>query len=269
LDRHFQRQGVLHKNFNELKRSVSELLIPELRDPVAAVSEYSQKLAKGLENVQTDEELVAHLQGIQVGSYRLSRSVQDFIFLVELRTGESVRSFRLRAKPENIGKLVEEATRGYQREVDLDGLEIDLVIGEKAPLSLPNGGPLVVIDREMFKVCMERMLDVMVKLAKANDASTIVINLFPAGRKHYLQFRLVGLMLPADVAEEISFTLDQQELPTLGQSQFDPELPVAKGVVHLHGGRIALENDPECAFSIILPAYRPISDSKRTVKEVV
>jgi signal transduction histidine kinase len=45
-------------------------------------------------------------------------------------------------------------------------------------------------------------------------------------------------------------------------SQYDPALLMAKGVVHYHGGRMAIEQLDEQGFSIVikLPVYQPAGE---------
>ncbi|MCP4416600.1 MAG: response regulator, partial [Chloroflexi bacterium] len=112
LDKHFHSQSRIAQSFDELKRSIINLITPDFRAPLAHVSEHSYNLAKALQDANTDQDLKHSLRGIQDNNLRLTQLIEDFISLAELKTGEAWTAHNLKAYPmQNIGSLLFETFR--------------------------------------------------------------------------------------------------------------------------------------------------------------
>ncbi len=153
LDRHFQMKRAMSRNFDALKRSIIELITPDFRVPLASVARYSAELEAQISETRTDDELKLSLQGIQASSIRLSRLVEDFIALAELKTGEAEMAYDLRVAPINdLGLLVYEVVQLYNDQAVHKGWSLN------CPLQHPL--PMVWGDRTTLMNCVQRLLDV-------------------------------------------------------------------------------------------------------------
>jgi signal transduction histidine kinase len=118
LDRHFQVQSAVAQSFESIKRSILDLITPDIQQPLSAVAQYSEgltlplrqtaaaedtlfaaELKTRLAEVTTDQELKDSLEEIQADSSILARLVEDLITLAELRTGEAESAYYMRAQP--------------------------------------------------------------------------------------------------------------------------------------------------------------------------
>ena len=96
LNRSAQLDAAHSRQVADLKRSILTTLNHEFRTPLTYITTYADML--GDDNASTDE-LKEFMRGIQAGSDRLRRLVEDFILLVELQTGEAQQTYdRRRAR---------------------------------------------------------------------------------------------------------------------------------------------------------------------------
>lgn len=256
LDRHFQRQGALSQSFESLKRSILGMLQPDFRDPLNLVTSYSQKLAESLERAETDVELMASLQGIQAGSQRVTRLVEDFIAVAEYKTGEARSAFAVRAEPlPNVGALLYEAA--YERVYGQpdNGIQFQFDLHEQLPPVLG--------DRERLLATFKRLIDT-------------VIALCPGERPAVL--RLASRSINSSVALLVAVSASQISASTIGQIAdflagddevleaplYGPSLTVVKWAIRLHEGRIELREleSGGLIIRIVLPALVHATASK-------
>ncbi|MCI0645619.1 MAG: response regulator [Chloroflexi bacterium] len=252
LSRHFQRQGIMYQNFEELKRGILELLRPDFRLPLTSVASYSQKLSADLEKAQTDEDLKDSLRGIQASSSRLTRLVEDFIFLAEMRAGEVISSFELRAQPTDPAAVLLDVAVASQGRAERANARVEV--------QLPQGSPLVLMDYERLRKCLVRVVETLLTLCSENSPSTIYLGLEQVDDMASLSARCEGLGFAPEAAGRMNELFALPELsPSLDVSGFDPALVIVKGIVDLHGGQVRLENNSAsgCELVIRLPLYRP------------
>ncbi|MGB3715007.1 MAG: response regulator [Candidatus Promineifilaceae bacterium] len=265
LDRHFERQGLVQSDFEELKRGILNVLLPGLRIPLEAVSDYSQKLTSSLSTAQTDEDLLVQLTGIQAGSSQLTRLAEDFMFLAELQTGEARRSFEHRSEPSNAAAILDEVSMEYNRKNELQILnftrEMDFDI------------PMVMIERQLLWNCLERLIEVVSTIAVEQISRSdrvadlhpkrpigeIILSSTTEGDYVCLSVSARETRLEAEEVNRMSALLSSSELVVLELSEHNPGLMIIKGIVDLHEGRIDAENtsDQGITFKIFLPVNTP------------
>jgi two-component system sensor histidine kinase/response regulator len=265
LDRHFERQGIVQNDFEELKRGILNVLLPGLRIPLEAVSEYSQKLSVALSTAQTEEDLLGQLTGIQAGSSQLTRLAEDFMFLAELQTGEARNSFEHRSEPANIATILDEVSKEYNRN------------GESRLLNFTSeldfDVPAVMVERQLLWNCLERLIEVVSTIAVEQFSNSdqeadvrpgtrsreIILSSAVEGNCVCLSVSTRETHLETDEVNGMSSLLSSQELVVLELSEHNPGLMIIKGAVDLHDGHIIVENTLEqgVTFKIILPAIVP------------
>lgn len=252
LDRHFQRQGALNQNFEELKRSILSMLQPDFKGPLNLVTSYSQKLASGLVNVETDEDLINSLHGIQASSERLTRLVEDFIAMAEFKTGEAATAFSMRASPvENVSMLLYEAA--YEKQNKAQKTNVSFAY------ELEHDLPAVICDREQLLNAFKRLIEIML-LVCPSDPPTQVHFASEGEEKHVsLTIRSRRSLLSSEVARRIMNYLEETEESILELANYGPTLTVVKNVISLHKGQICLhyQKEREMRFQITLPVYWP------------
>jgi CheY-like chemotaxis protein len=259
LDRHFERQGLVQSDFEELKRGVLDVLLPGLRIPLQAVSEYSKRLSDTLNSALTEQDLLTQLSGIHAGSNQLTRLAEDFIFLAELQTGEARKSFKLRSEPATAAAILDEVSRDYNRRNEPAVLQFE----RNMNLDLP----LVRIDREMLWNCLERLIEVVSTIKNAASDGAVIgddqegnrrINITSTseGTDVYLSVATRDAQLSREQTNRMSALLAGSELVVLELSEYSPGLMIIKGAVDLHNGWMFIENRLEngFVFKIVLPS---------------
>ena len=251
LDRHFQMQSVIRQDFDELKRGILDLLQPDFRNPLTSVSDYSQKLETSLEDVQTEEEMRDSLKGIQSASRRITKMVEDFIFLAEIRTGEAVGSFELASQPTNASIILMEVCDFVQS----DAAKRDITIRRKMDMNLPQ----TLLDYERLKSGIKRLIYLLIDYCDENEKGSILVGSLAKDDSVHLIFGIDGLSFSNERVAQINHLFAQEDVNELELSEHDPELVIIKGIIVLHGGQILIDNRPgeSARFVISLPIYQP------------
>jgi signal transduction histidine kinase len=255
LDRFFQRKSAMESDFEELKRNVLELLMSDMNMPLGVVSEYSDRMAANLERIQSEEDLLIYLEAIEKGSLDVTRLISDFMMLVELRTGQATDWYSLQSRPSELNSVVEQASLMAKA----SGNEPRLFLEHK--LSRDVG--MVMIDPDLLAQCLSRLVSLIVTLCLECSEVLINIETLQIGDEAELILSTLSVGLTNEEIAEVNILLSRPESFILELSQYDPALLMAKGVVHYHGGRIALEQGDDQRFSIVikLPVYQSAAEA--------
>jgi DNA-binding response OmpR family regulator len=249
LDRRFLRIGATKQSLEQMKVSVLELLLAEFTSPLADVEQYSDLLGESLADVQSFEQLRTYLQGLENGSSHIARLVEDFILLVELRTGESVDWFKLQARPTAINTALQDI--GPRLQSGIDWLEVEI------RYNLEAGQDLVLIDEQLLEKCIERLAEEVV--LRCPQKSSVRLALISGPSDHQAQV-VVGSRDAGMPAEKVQWLNDLLATPTV----FEPELRefslallLVKGIIYYHDGSLAVADVPGrgLSFIISLPVY--------------
>jgi len=249
LDRYFQTQSAFTQNLEELKRGILDLLLPDFRMPLMSVKDYSQLLVDNLEKVQSEEELIDYLLGIKLGSSQVKQMVEDFVFLVELRTGEAQGYFRSRAKPEEVNPVVAEAMRKVILDIGATGVNIRSQLSRSlAP---------VLLDYQTLRLGLDRIFNVIIRLGENRQPQALEV--VTQQQNDHITITIgsqIGRLKTEDI-DRINMLMQFDNPTALELTTVDPGLPVAKGIIKLHRGKAILENCPSAGyrFLITIPVY--------------
>lgn len=247
LDRYFQVQGAIRQDFDELKRGILDLLQPDFRNPLASVSDYSQKLATSLEKVQTEREMRDSLKGLQAASRKITRLVEDFIFLAEIRTGEATGSFYLSSRPANASLLLLEASDLIRSRAERQGIKIECDLSMELPQAR--------IDYDRLKTGIQRLLILLIDYCTLYQRGSMLVKSSAEDEQVNLSLGIHGIGFTNDKFEQINSLFSQIDIKGTEFSEYEPDLVVAKGIIDLHNGMIRIENEPgqSARFIISLP----------------
>jgi CheY-like chemotaxis protein len=229
LDRYFQVQSAVSQNFESLKRSILDLITPDLQQPLSTVSQFSAELETRLQNVKTDQELINSLADIQADSMLLTKLVEDLITLAELWTGEAVLGYEMRACP--ISKpflLLHDVAQQYQ----LDPRQPLSLAIEEAAHHLPAiyGVSTLITDslHRLIDACLQRQ-----------TIPGVVLSL--TANHDMLHFVITGnLSLTNEEIAQWQTLFAGQQMVELGLVA-STSLQIAQGYIALHNGRITLQ----------------------------
>jgi two-component system sensor histidine kinase/response regulator len=254
LGRHFQRQSAVEQGFEELKRSILDLLLADMNMPLGIVSEYTEKLAANVDKFESDQELMSYLQGIHSGSSQVSRLIEDFILLVELQTGKTVDWFALQARPTDVNEVLMEIGRLQQGQGKWQNIFIDRQLSDQiAP---------VLIDPDLLAQCLERLIDLIIALCKDCPEIGITLTSQASDGQILLTIGTQAVSLTDEEAQLVNRLLTRPEPVVLELAEYDPALLITKGVVHYHEGSIVLDvkDNSQLDFIFTFPVYQPAKE---------
>lgn len=249
LDRQFQMKQVMSQDFDNLKRSIIELITPDFQVPLASVARYSDELEHQIGETRTDEELKESLQGIQSGSIRLSRLIEDFISLAEIKTGEAEIAYQLReALITDVGYLLYEAGQLAGDAAGAKGLEI--------ACPLHGDLPAVQGDRLMLMDSLHRLVDIGLSYYKPYSTRAIEFAALPTNGEIHLSLRFPFPLSPLE-KKALHIFLAQGDGVAVTMTQ-PPSLSIVQGYMRLHNGRLLLDQTADnFTFRLALPTVLP------------
>jgi two-component system, sensor histidine kinase and response regulator len=229
LDRHFQVQNAISQSFESLKRSILDLITPDLQQPLSSVSQFSSELETRIEKVNTDQELINSLEEIQVDSLMLTKLVEDLITLAELWTGEAVLSYEMRATPiATPFLLLHEVAQNYQ-------------LDPRQPVSVnvkeeDHNLPAIYGVSTLLTNCLQRLID-----ACLQRQTSPGVELSLDTENDMIHFRITGsLLLTADELTQLQALFAGQQMVEMNLMA-STSLQIAYGNIGLHNGRISIE----------------------------
>lgn len=255
LDRKIQLEQTRERRINNLKKDILQILNHEFRTPLTYVTAYYEMLADSVDTYEEVDNFSEYLRGIQAGCTRLTKLIESFITVIELRTGELEKSFWQNAHPitnlnEIIQNAVQKATlRAQQQEIDIQytkATNTPVLFGEPHNLSL----------------IIEHLLDNAIKFTAPrftpNHAAKICIS--TQADNDYLSIIIKdnGMGLPISIQGQIFELFVQHNRDQLEQQGAGVGLTITKGLVELHNGFIEVESREGLGstFTVSLPIYR-------------
>ncbi len=248
LNRRAELEAAHTRQMGDLKRTILTTLNHEFRTPLTYISTYADMLR------DTDfsaDEFKDFMRGIQLGSDRLRRLVEDFIFLVELQTGEAEATFARRSLP--VGDLPLLVSVAVERtRPRAEARQVELEEDTQRPL------PVVHADREYLLDALLRLLDNAVKFSKKGGGH-VIVRAEPGGRGVRLSVIDDGVGMPAEALDRIFDVFYQIDRAKNEQQGSGSGLAIALGLARLHGGTVTAESalGQGSTFTLDLPAVEP------------
>jgi DNA-binding response OmpR family regulator/anti-sigma regulatory factor (Ser/Thr protein kinase) len=249
LDRHFLRRGATKESLEQLKVSVLGLLLSEFQMPLDDVEQYADRLTDGLAQVHSFEQLRTYLTGLEDGSRHISRLVEDFVLLVELRTGEAIDWFRLQAKPTAINNVLQPV--GIRLQDAYDWLEVEI------RYNLEKGSDEVLVDRQLLDKCLERLAEVIFTYCPNDRPVKLVLASASDRDRTLIQVGSPDARLGSETVAWLNELLDIQRPFVPELSEYSLALLLVKGIVQYHEGDLSVWIGPGhgLTFIIALPEY--------------
>ncbi len=248
LERGQALSGAAAARLQEMSRLVTGVLGHELRTPITWIRAYAEIL-QDLRSDMEAEELEAALEGIQSGSVRLARLVEDAVMLVSLDTGQAVEDFRLAAEVDaDLPRRLSEIVAQLQPDASRQGIRLSLSAEEELP-------PVLISPRHLDTM-LRHLLDNAIKFSKPTGADEVRVWAIRAPDGLEIVIEDDGVGIPDDHIESIFEPLRQLDRPRHEQQGIGLGLAIARGVVSLHGGRIWAESRSggPTAVHVVLPA---------------
>ena len=253
LDRHFQKQSVMSRTFEELKQSVLNLLRSDFQLPLVAVADYSEKMIDLLEEVHSESELITHLQGIRSSSQEVNRLVEDFIFLAEVQTGEASLWFEMKSQPCSLAAFLDNL--GIDGNAKVDWSRVILTASDRTK------DAIVLADPTRLRFGIGRVVEAVQKRQKepSRGLCQIMVSISEHARLARLEISLESSRFSDHDIRQLRWHLATSRPIEPELSGIAPGLLMAKAVINLHGGKIAIEkelnNTPSIVISLPVKTY--------------
>lgn len=252
LDMARGREQARRRNIESLKKDVLQILNHEFRTPLTYVTAYYEMLANSVTEFTNNQAYQEYLRGIQAGCYRLTRLVNDFIRIVELRSGAAQANYVSRAQTiDNLATLLQEAIDAYAPA----NSELLYEISSEIPKKLPSifGDPVSITN------IVERLLSNAVKFTDPNqtEPNQIAVSAFIMKNEIRIVVSDQGLGFPAYMKKQIFEPFVQYNRGILEQQGAGTGLAIAQGLAKLHNGRVEAESQESVGstFTLVLPIY--------------
>jgi two-component system, sensor histidine kinase and response regulator len=252
LDRKIQLQQTHERSINNLKKDILQILNHEFRTPLTYVTAYYEMLA-----VSVNEDTVnlsEYLRGIQAGCTRLTKLIDGFITVIEIRTGELEQDFQQKAEPiTNFDEIVQIAIQKFTPQADQQDIEIQHTTdGTK---------PVLYGDPNSLSIIIEQLLDNAIKFTAPrftpNKTAKIEVSTKTVNDELVLTVADNGMGLPSSIQSQIFDLFIQHNRDQLEQQGAGVGLTITKGLVELHNGHIEVQSveDHGSTFTVHLPIY--------------
>lgn len=237
---------VSQMELSALKNRILNTLSHEFRTPLTYITGYTDLLQ---EQDLAPEQLRRFLTRLQSGSARLSRLVEDFLFLVSLQVGEAHAAYMLQrdlftdwqALVERV--LAIHANKAASNRVTLSG-------------SVAPDLPPLVVHSGYIQDAVSRLVDNAIKFTR-NGPGEVQVSISEKDGGVLIQVSDQGIGISEANLPTIFQMFHQIDRETYEQQGSGVGLAISKGVVDLHGGEISVVSQPSkgSTFSIWLPPY--------------
>ena len=245
LNRRAQLAAAQDREIEDLKRTILATLNHEFRTPLTYVTTYAELAQAG---DMAPAEFKVFMRGIQTGSERLRRLVEDFILLVELQTGEAKQTFERRAGLlADLPGLLTKVAASYAGRAQ--AAQVRLLVEASEP------PPPVRADAEFLADAVGRLVDNGIKFCQ-KTGGTVTLRARPGGRGALIEVQDDGVGMPAAEMNKIFDLFHQIDRAAQEQQGSGSGLAIARGIARLHDGDISVSSveGRGSRFTVELPA---------------
>ena len=248
LARNDEVQQVFQKDFANFKREILTLLEPNFRAPLDSVTSFSSEIATHLDTVKTDDELKEALTGLKSASWELSRLVEDFIMLAEIKSGETAAVIKHESTQiPNPHRFLLDIEQRCRHLFSLD--DITFFSDDVATL------PPIFGEKRTFEISLERLLMGCVQLTRRNTNPVLSLHTLTESNQVCFKLHLPQVEMPASELTLLHQITQQIEGIKYTESEIGTALAVTTGIIHLHNGHIQIDYEEQqgISFTVKLP----------------
>ncbi len=244
LKRHQLIDQAKNEEIGDLKKKILTILNHEFRTPLTFLVAYTDMLNEQQIVHQNDTETASFLRGINVGSVRLRRLIENFIYLVELETGDAKRIYEMRKMP--LRNLIDVL-------VNAQATVLVNFPDRHFSLAIDDDLPTVIADPEYLSIAIIQLLENAIKFSRLDQPIEL-------GAQRVEGELVIWVKDMGRGIDELERARIWESFYQINRAFYEDQgagsgLPIVRGVVRLHGGRIDLESElgKGSTFKIILP----------------
>jgi two-component system sensor histidine kinase/response regulator len=215
---------------DELQQQIITMFSHELRTPLTYIQGYTDLLAGQPEAFSRDE-ITTFLQGIQVGSSRLNRLVENLLALVQLDTGVFRQEFEHFAVRDDVGRLVRLAANHLAPTAANKGIAIDVKVDDHL-------SPVRLVSTHINQV-ISNLVDNAIKFSQRPD-SRVLVRVYQNEERLLVDVIDEGIGIGPHDARDVFQRFRQVNRAKHEQAGLGVGLAIARGLMQIHGGDIEL-----------------------------
>ncbi|HEY4690999.1 MAG TPA: HAMP domain-containing sensor histidine kinase [Anaerolineae bacterium] len=227
-----------------LKNRILNTLSHEFRTPLTYITGYTDLLQ---EQDLSPDQLRQFLKRLQSGSTRLSRLVEDFLFLVSLEVGEAQMAYTLqRDRFDEWAALIESVLKKHHEKATAYKVTLFMDVAPDIPETTLHAG--------YVEDAVSRLVDNAIKFTLGRGG-TVHVSVAQQNGGVRISVKDDGIGIAEEDLPKIFESFHQIDRETYEQQGAGVGLSIVKGIAELHGGRItaASEKGKGSTFSIWLP----------------
>jgi two-component system sensor histidine kinase/response regulator len=237
---------------DELQQQIITMFSHELRTPLTYIQGYTDLLAGQPEAFSRDE-IATFLQGIQVGSSRLNRLVENLLALVQLDTGVFRQEYEHFAVRDDVGRLTRLAANHLAPTAANKGIAIDVQVADNLP-------PVRMVSTHISQV-VSNLLDNAIKFSQRPD-SRVLVRVYQTEERLLVEVIDEGIGIGPHDARDVFQRFRQVNRAKHEQAGLGVGLAIARGLMQIHGGDIELTS--KVGEGSKFTAWFPLEQSTRT-----
>jgi len=247
LERAEAIQEAAEAEFDRLRRQIVNVLSHELRTPLTYIRGYTDLALEDIHGL-SPEALQDFLLGIQRGTQRLSRLVEDLLLMVQIESGRLKEELKANCHVvEDPTPLIHKAMSQYEARAHQQ--QSALILRAEPPYT-----PVAVCD-VYFLDALGRLLDNALKFSNGSQQPVVIT---VESKPNWLEIAVTdyGIGIPAAEIPNLFQKFRQIERERHEQQGVGIGLYLARQLILLHGGDIEVESQPGegSTFTVRLPA---------------
>ena len=238
--------------FEQLKQQIVTVLGHELRTPLTYVTGYTDLALEDIASLK-HEEVEEFLYGIKAGADRLNRLVEDLLLLVQIDSGQAREQFEaLVARYTDLNEIVRRTARTFAPQASEQHVSVTVFTDSDLPP--------VRLCEPFFVDALGRLIENGIKFSRNQGAE---VRIRTSAEEGWVTVAVSdeGVGIPEDELDHLFERFRQINRDKMEQQGAGLGLAIADALVHLHGGRIAVESTPNegTTFSLQLPPAKRAS----------
>jgi signal transduction histidine kinase len=246
LQRSRQLGEVQQVEMSGLKRDILTILNHEFRTPLTYIVAYADMVSRDKEELSA-EEFSSFLHGIEAGAGRIRKLVENFIFLVELETGEALETFKWRRTPiEQYDTILANVIFDNTTEAEAHNITLKTEVEEPPPV--------IIGDEEYLHRALNHLVENAIKFTQTSGG-TITISVKTVGDDVHLSVTDDGRGIEQNELEQIFepfYQVDREHYEDQGAGS---GLAIVRGIADMHGGKTLAQSEfgKGSDFSVAIP----------------
>ncbi len=232
LARRDELNALQEARMSTLKQRILHVVNHEFRTPLSYIVAYSDLMANS-PSFQHSDELRAYINGIMLGSERLSRLIESFLVLAELESGLGAKIFEYRrARIDNLDTILSGVLDGLEPRATARGVTLKREIEKPVPAF--EG------DVAYLELALRHLVENGIKFSPENKSASVVVGLKSEPGWLAISVCDSGPGIRQEEREHLFDIFYQVNRDQLEQQGIGAGLAILKHVVDLHGGQIKI-----------------------------